>query len=289
MDVFSRFKPSDLINLERYPLADKSCPTRQVVIQDIKRQLNTDGCAVLTDFLSPKGLSQLLAEAQERRPFAYFSEQKKTNVYFSEDDPSLPKAHPRRIFLDRTNGFVTGDCFEASTASRTLFHWSALKLFIQECLGKQSLYEYADPVADMPINVLTPGGQFNWHFDTNEFTITLLLKSATSGGHFEYAPNLRNESDECYEDVAAVLGGDKTRVKRLDLRAGDLQLFLGRFSLHQVTPNTGATDRLVLIMSFAEKPGMIGSLARTKELYGKVTDAHIQAQQHHVRADKLLD
>ena len=86
-----------------------------------------------------------------------------------------------------------------------------------------------------------------------------------------------------------MLGGDKTRVKRLDLRAGDLQLFLGRFSLHQVTPNAGATDRLVLIMSFAEKPGMIGSLARTRELYGKVTDAHIQAQQHHVRADKLLD
>ncbi len=283
------FEPAHLLNTERYPIQDISSTKTQNTIRQVKSQLREDGCAVIADFLSADGLSQLLAEAQERRPFAYFSTQKKTNVYFSEDDPALPLSHPRRIFLDRTNGFVPSDCYDKTTASRTLFQWPALKRFIQECLGKTSLHQYADPVADMPINVLTPGGQFNWHFDTNEFTITLLLKGAEQGGHFEYAPNLRNESDERYDDVAAVLAGDTSRVKRLDLKAGDLQLFLGRFSLHQVTPNTGATDRLVLIMSFAEKSGMIGSLTRTKELYGKVTDAHIQAQQHHVRADKLLD
>lgn len=141
----------------------------------------------------------------------------------------------------------------------------------------------------MTVNVGKPGQQFNWHFDTNEFTITMLLQAAESGGYFEYAPDLRNPNDECYEEVKEVIDGDRSRVKRLELNAGDLQLFLGRFSLHRVTTNTGKRDRLLLIMSFAEKPGMIGSRVRVKDLYGKITDAHLKQEQQRVRSDGLLD
>ncbi len=76
---------------------------------------------------------------------------------------------------------------------------------------------------------------------------------------------------------------------RLGLEPGDLQIFLGRFSLHRVTENTGSTDRLLLIMSYAERPGMMGSLHRTRELYGKVTPAHIRAESNRVRNDELMD
>ena len=117
----------------------------------------------------------------------------------------------------------------------------------------------------------------------------MLLKSAVSGGHFEYVPKLRNANDECYEDVRAVLCGDPKQVTRLKLTPGDLQLFLGRFSLHRVTNNTGSSDRLLLIMSFAEKPGMIGSVEQTRELYGKVTEKHLEARTQRVRADGLMD
>ncbi len=141
----------------------------------------------------------------------------------------------------------------------------------------------------MIVNLSRPGTCFNWHFDTNEFTITMLLNAAESGGYFEYVPNLRTSDDECYADVRKVLEGDRSRVVRLDLEPGDLQLFLGRFSLHRVTENTGDTDRLLLIMSYAERPGMIGSLHRTKELYGKVTPAHIRAERNRVRNDALMD
>jgi hypothetical protein len=114
----------------------------------------------------------------------------------------------------------------------------------------------------------------------------MLLQPAQSGGHFEYVPGLRSATDECYDEVAQVLEGDRNRVKRLELNAGDLQFFLGRFSLHQVTENTGDGDRLLLIMSFAETPGMIGSMVRVRDLYGKVTEAHTE---NRVRADKLVD
>jgi hypothetical protein len=59
--------------------------------------------------------------------------------------------------------------------------------------------------------------------------------------------------------------------------------------LHQVTENTGDEDRLLLIMSFTEQPGVIGSLYRVKDLYGKVTEAHYENEKNRVRADGLLD
>lgn len=117
----------------------------------------------------------------------------------------------------------------------------------------------------------------------------MLLKPATSGGRFEYAPNLRSAEDECYAHVSRVLNGDRNRVVRLKLEPGDLQVFLVRFSLHRVTENSGEDDRLLPIISYAEKPGMIGSVYRTRELYGKVTETHLRAEGNSVRNDALMD
>jgi len=46
---------------------------------------------------------------------------------------------------------------------------------------------------------------------------------------------------------------------------------------------------LLLIMSFLEKPGMIGSERRTRELYGRITQAHLTFERERVRADRLMD
>jgi len=46
---------------------------------------------------------------------------------------------------------------------------------------------------------------------------------------------------------------------------------------------------LLLIMLFAEKPGMIGRAYRTRELYGRVTPVHLAPEREGVRADNLLD
>jgi len=59
--------------------------------------------------------------------------------------------------------------------------------------------------------------------------------------------------------------------------------------LHQVTKNTGRTDRLLIIMPFYQKPGMIGSVERTRELYGKVTSLYLATKAQRIRADTLMD
>ncbi|NKB75474.1 MAG: hypothetical protein GKR96_00170 [Gammaproteobacteria bacterium] len=279
----------EMVNHEKYPIDEMANPKRHAIIDQIRSELAMDGCAVIRNFFSDQGLSVLQNESITRQPQAYYSKKKMCNVYLGNGDEDQPSDHPRNIFIPRTNGFVTADLFDESTCSRRFYYWEPLKRFLADCLGKEALFIYDDPVSNMIVNVGKPGQQFNWHFDTNEFTITMLLKPALSGGHFEYVPNLRTPSDECYDDVKKVLEGDRTNVKRLELNAGDLQFFLGRFSIHQVTENTGDEDRLLLIMSFTEKPGVIGSMARVKDLYGKVTEAHYLAEKKPVRSDGLVD
>lgn len=279
----------EIVHQEWYPIAEPQNEKRQQTIEKVTYELARDGCAVIRQFFSKTGLEALLQEALARKEQAYYSPKKQCNVYLGEGNPNQPNDHPQNIFMERSNGFVTADLYSNKTASHRFYYWVPLKDFLAECLNKKELYIYEDPVSNMIVNVGKRGQQFNWHFDTNEFTITMLLKQAESGGNFEYVPNLRTPTDECYEEVKKVLAGDRSRVKPLPLQAGDLQIFLGRFSLHRVTENIGSCDRVLLIMSFAEKAGMVGSKVRVQDLYGKVTEAHQRNEQARVRADSLLD
>ena len=277
---------NDLIDNSRYPIAEQGSALRAAAVARARAGLADDGCAVMRGFFSSAGLAALRGEAIERKHKAHYSASKHCNVYLGDRNPDRADDHPQNIFLPRSNGFVPADNFGAATVSRRLYDWPPLNRFIADCLGKDELFVYEDPISNMIVNVNRPGEQFNWHFDTNEFTITMLLQAAKSGGYFEYVPNLRNADDECYDEVKRVLDGDRGRVKRLELNPGDLQLFLGRFSLHRVTENTGDSDRLLLIMSFAEQPGMIGNPYRVRDLYGKTADVH---KDRAVPSDGLLD
>ena len=276
----------DLIDHVRYPIDEPESSLRARAVEQAEAGLAADGCAVVPGFFSPRGLALLLAEADARKNRAHYSENKACNVYLGDGNPDRPTDHPQNVFLQRSNGFVPADAFGAETISRQLYDWPPLKRFVADCLGKETLYVYEDPISNMIVNVNRPGQQFNWHFDTNEFTITMLLQSAETGGFFEYVPGLRTPDDECYDDVSKVLDGDRERVRHLELNAGDLQLFLGRYSLHRVTENLGQRDRLLLIMSFAEQPGMIGNPYRVQDLYGKTAEVH---QRRAMPKDGLLD
>ncbi|MBT68205.1 MAG: hypothetical protein CMO25_02245, partial [Thiotrichales bacterium] len=267
-------KVESLVNLSEYPINDPQSAQYNEVIKFVQSELYRDGCSVLSTFLTNKGLDLIAQEAEQRKDKAFYSDSKLCNVYLAKGNSKEPKDHPQNIFMERSNGFITADLLSEGTLSYLLYHWKPLRSFLAQCLSKKELYIYEDPVSNMIVNVCKPGQTFNWHFDTNEFTITYLLKAAESGGYFEYVPNLRLKNDECFKEVKKVLDGDRTRVKRLKLCSGDLQFFLGRYSLHRVTHNNGNSDRLLLIQSFTETPGIVGSKERVKDLYGKTTQAH---------------
>ena len=276
----------NLIDLNNYPIHQPDSAEYLDIVKSVRLDLDEDGCAVLSNFLSVEGLETIANEAEERKTQAYYAESKLCNVYLANSNPHEAEDHPQNIFMERTNGFITADLLGKGTYSHMLYHWQPLRKFLANCLRKKTLYIYEDPISNMIVNVCKPGQTFNWHFDTNEFTITFLLKGAESGGYFEYVSNLRTKTDECFDEVKKVLNGNLSKVKRLSLNEGDLQLFLGRFSLHRVTHNSGSVDRLLLIQSFTETSGIIGNPQRVKDLYGKTTNNHKDTI---VRSDDLLD
>ena len=52
---------------------------------------------------------------------------------------------------------------------------------------------------------MEPESEFPWHFDGNEFTISVLVQQAEQGGIFEYVPDIRSPGEENYEKVEAIL------------------------------------------------------------------------------------
>jgi hypothetical protein len=162
--------------------------------------------------------------------------------------------------------------------------------FIARCFELPELHELADPLSGLVLNVIAPGMEHPWHFDTNEFTVSMLTQQAQAGGVFEYCPNIRTAQDEHFDDVRDVVDGRGERLtRRLPLQPGDLQLFKGRYSLHRVSPVCGEVARHSAIFAYSERPGVIGSVERTRQLFGRVLHEHLAAEGRAVRGDRLLD
>ena len=276
---------SDYIDLTRYPI-DEVGSARKALIKESNLAIQNDGCVVLKGFVRQELVSELVAECDrvERHGHRNFT---RTNPYFLSDREDLPTSHPLRRFYDRSNAFVPADNFGSESILRTIFDWPAFAPFIKEVLGEEKFFPYADPLADVTVNLAEEGGGFPWHFDTNNYTVTLAIQNAEHGGDFEYSPMVRSLTDENYEVVEKVLDGDKTLIRTLKLEPGDLQIFKGRYSLHRVAPLSGARKRYVAIFSYVAEPGMVSSPQRAKELYGRVLPIHLERAG--LRADALID
>ena len=273
------------IDLDRYPI-DKPGPARDAVVAAARAAIDADGCAVLKGFVRSERLAELVAECDRTAPFGHRNFNR-TNPYFTTERDDLPETHPLRRFYDRSNAFVPADNFGDDSILRAIYEWPAFGPFIQEALGEESFHPYADPLADVIVNLAEAGGGFPWHFDTNNYTVTLAIQNAERGGDFEYSPHLRSTSDENYEGVERVLDGDPTLIRTLRLEPGDLQIFKGRYSLHRVTPLEGDRLRYVAIFSYVEEPGMVGQPERTRQLYGRVLPIHLERAG--IRSDTLVD
>ena len=278
------FDAKDLINLERYPI-DAVCRQRDELIEQTRARLGFDGCAVLKGFLSEKGVEALTSEADSVSSKGHRSFNR-TNPYFTKDNPELSLDDPRRAFFERSNNFIPADNFPSSGPLRTVHDFPAFDPFIRDCLQEEKFFRYADPLADVIINMADAGNGFPWHFDTNNFTVTLAIQNAESGGAFEYAPNIR-AGGENFTEVGKVLNDTSDKVVTLELEPGDLQIFRGRYSLHRVAPLEGKTPRYVAIFSYVEEPDMVATPERCKQLYGRALPVHYERAG--LRADSFID
>lgn len=261
-----------LIDTARYPFGDlEAC--REVVVS-ARSELADRGCCVLPGFVRSGFREILRQECAALAPLAH-PVTEMVNVYKSDPDPGLPSDHPARLVMRRGNALVARDRIPRGTVIQRLYAHGPFQRFLAECFGLPALYELGDPLAGLCLNVIPPRNAHPWHFDINEFTVSMITQLPDHGGEFEYCPNIRSARNENRDAVRAVLTGeDKSRVRRLALNVGDLQLFLGRYSLHQVREVRGERTRLSAIFAYSGQPGVVGGRERTQRLFGRVQPQH---------------
>jgi hypothetical protein len=267
---------TDIVDVESYPIHLASNDRLRTIIGHARAQLDSTGCMYLPGFIRPTTLERLTMETNAVAHEAYATTR---NITPYGDDGTghddLPEDHPRRWAGTWSNGFVGKDRIPAGTVIRTLYDDDNFRDFVAACLGLDELHQFDDPIRGLVVNVMGDDTTQAWHYDANEFVVSLMTRRSPSGGAFEYCPNLREIGDEHYDDVRAVIGGDRARVRVLDLEVGDLQLFRGRYSLHRVTQTMG--ERHTVLFGFSETPGYIANVETTLLGYGRVTQAHIDA------------
>lgn len=244
---------SALVDLERYPLCNDAgfAP----IAHRCTIELNESSFACLPGFLRPGVAESMTAEVLEALPRAYRREQT-----FSAYDESISDQyavdHVRRRKHESRQFVVATDVLNRFGLLRSLYADETLTRRIAQMLNEPALFQLADPVMACTATVMYEGDTHGWHFDLNDFVVSILLRAPEAGGTFDFAPNIRDDKDENYAAVAAALDGRSQAVRSIKVEAGTLLLFCGRRALHRVPPVCGKIPRVIALFSYDRKPGV---------------------------------
>jgi hypothetical protein len=260
----------DLINTDRYPLDQLASDTSRVWISEVRRQLETDGSCVFSDFIKPDYLAEMAKQANSITQLAYPGPTEVSPYFFNYrlgEGEQLPDSHPLRRKGKRKLSQVATDLIPKDFLLCQLYRSTAMIDFLAAII-EQPVYRNADPYQSLNLSVMNQGGCQQWHFDSGTMVTTLLLQEPEDGGVFEYVPAIRSDENENFEAVQQVLDGNRERVRQIRLKAGTLSLFRGHYSLHRVTEVAGDRQRLQAILGYTTKPAMLGSKESSILHYG---------------------
>ena len=259
--------PTTLVDLDRYPLTDLDGAAGQALVDHCRETLATEGMCRLEAFVTPEATRAFAAEAAALEPHAYYG-LTEASPYFRPPDPSLPADHPWNTTTPRCLGLVPYDLFPENTGLQALYDWQPMIRFLAGTLDIGRLYPMADPYQAVGVSVMPEGPGHNWHFDENDFSVTLMLRKPAAGGAFECVAKIRTETGENYPEVQRVLQGARDRVRIVPFEPGTLMIFRGHHALHRVSPVEGPQARLIGTFFYHTEPGYWGTLETTAQVYG---------------------
>lgn len=239
------------IDLTRYPLHRPECAATRLLVENCREDYNTKGMFNLRELVLADALRQSVAELQPLLEASAYFHCRNHNIYFDEQFDELEVGHPALKVLHTENRKICADLIKDNMVTR-IYEWQPLIDFIAAVLRKPELHEMDDPLARINVMEYSDGQVLNWHFDRAEFTTTLLLQNATSGGEFQYRSNLRSDDDPNYAGVGRMLSGHDHEVMTVPLEPGTLNVFRGRNSAHRITPVAGDTSRIIAVFSYYE-------------------------------------
>jgi hypothetical protein len=201
-----------LVDLTRYPLSDDAgfAP----VAQRCKVQLEELSFARLPGFLHPGAAEAMTREVLDAVPRAYRREQS-FSAYDESTLEQYPADHIRRRKHQSRQFVVATDVLSKAGQLRTLYRSELLTQRIAQMLGEPALFQLADPVMACTSTVMYEGDTHGWHFDLNDFVVSILLQAPEAGGTFDFAPNIRKDGEENYSAVADALDGRSQAVRSI--------------------------------------------------------------------------
>lgn len=244
---------AELVNLDRYPLIDAAA--FKPVSDLCRSQLKSSSFACLPDFLKPGVAEAMTAEVLNAVPRSYRREQA-FSAYDESTSSEYPEGHVRRLKHINRQFVVSTDVLGKTGLLRALYDHPILTERVADMLNEPALFPLADPVMACTATVMYDGDNHGWHFDQNDFVVSILLQAPEAGGTFDFAPNIRADGEENYSDVEAVLEGRSAALRSVKVQAGTLLLFCGRRALHCVPPIHGAVPRVIALFSYDRKPGV---------------------------------
>ncbi len=168
-----------IVNCDVFALHDPGSTDWQSAVQHVRSELRQQGCCVLSDFIRPQILNELEQQGEALAPDAYYTVET-VNAYNTDPSQPLSAEHPAQISFERGNAFVARDLIPENYLISLLYTHPLFKQFLAACFEMDTLYELSDPLAGLCMNVLQADREHPWHFDTNEFTVSLLTVTAKS-------------------------------------------------------------------------------------------------------------
>ena len=262
--------PKNIIDFDRYPLHELNGNAGQKLILRCHRDLQSRALCRLPGFIRADVVRSMADEATALGSVAYAYQAQR--YAYDDCDVSLPETHPRNQKHLCSYRQVLNHQISNDSSLRQLYGWQALTEFLRRALGIDSLYQSGCPHLALTLQISRQGDANGWHFDGNDFVVSLLLQSPDSGGEFEYAPYVRSADDERYDAVAKVIAEPDEYAERPAIEPGTLTLFKGDLSLHRVR-EIGATNRprIIALFSYDERPGQVFPQAYIDEVRGLVT------------------
>jgi len=258
----------DLLDLDRYPIDRLDSPQSVRFTDQCIADLAADGMFNLDEFVRPPAIACAVSELEPLLQSGGYRHARRHNVYFKREIPGLAADHPALRQFETVNYTLCGDQLLGTIVNR-IYEWAPLAEFLARVMGKPRLYLMNDPLARVNVMAYGPGEALNWHFDRSQFTVTLLIQAAESGGEFEYRSALRSDAEPNYDGVARLLRGEDGQVSVRSLAAGSLNIFAGRHTAHRVTPVLGKRSRIVSVFSYYDTPGFTFSSDERIGFYGR--------------------
>lgn len=235
----------NIIDAKRHPIGELNIYTK-----NCSSELQTNGILVLKNFLTRNAINNLKREAHELSHKAFYCSQSH-NVLLTEKNKQWNDAHPCNVEVVSDKGCVPHDLIPNDSYLKAIYDSDSFKRFICAVLSLDNIYPYADRLSSINYNYYQENQQLGWHFDNASFAITLMVQSSEAGGAFQYVSNARDvESNKIDASVIDAALQGSSPVKELELEEGSLVLFLGRNTLHRVTPVISKKPRILATLNY---------------------------------------